>query len=69
MARASAFKKINAYCDWPCFISSSESDGGVNGSVRRIVVVGIPVVADIADVRGVAAIDGQQPPVAPSNRK
>lgn len=68
MARASAFKN-KCLLRLALLISSSESDGGVNGSVRCIVVVGIAVVADIADVRGVAAIDGQQPPVAPSNRK
>ena len=46
-------------------LADSEADGGANGSARRIVGVGIPVVADMADVRGVAAIDGQQPPGAP----
>lgn len=32
--------------------------------VRRIVVVGVAVVVDIADVRRVARVRGQQPPVA-----
>ena len=39
-----------------------ESDGGGNPIVRRIVVVGIAVVVDIAPVRG-AGIRRQQPPV------
>jgi len=45
-------------------LADSEADGGVHGNDRRIIAVGIPVVADIADVRGVAATDGQQPPAA-----
>lgn len=53
----------------PVYTNSSEADGRRNPGVRRIVVVGIPVVVDIADIRGVTAIDRQQPPVAPSYRK
>ena len=46
-----------------------ESDGRGNVGIRRIVVVGIAVVVDIAPIRGIARVGNKYPPVvaAPNN--
>ena len=43
-----------------------ESERRTDVGIRRVVVVGVAVVVDIADVRGVAVISRGLPPVAPT---
>ncbi len=52
------------YLVWPSLLADMESEGRTNARVAGIVVVGIAVVVDVAEVRGIRPISRCLPPVA-----
>lgn len=55
---------ITAYSIWPHGKAmQTESDRHADVGVGRVVVVRVPVVVHVAEVRGIAGVSGEKPPV------
>ena len=62
MARLSVSDKLTR--SGPVFATDMESEGRANAGVAGIVVVGVAVVVDVAEVRGIRPVSRRLPPVA-----